>query len=409
MIQPFLLTVSFLFVLIGWSGCSEKNYFEPQEVKGSVQYDGELPAPIVEIGYEGATLADGEYITKEGGLQTYHLPEGYRFISQTEDRVVAAGDCKPNIVYNVKTHRSLEVALPRRLVAGLIIPGSDMLAFVIEGNSFGLYDLAAGKVVAKYDSDPATSADIRIANPKMLDQLVLMPTLDGKLVILKKDTGEKIREIIVGKGKEFNNIIYLNVIGDRLVAATPHRIISVSPKIMDAQSMEIADVIFVSDAIYILGKNGTIYHCDVDLKILNKKKFPFAHFVGAIYGEFIYAVEREGYIIATDPNLAVANVFELPDRIDRWFFTTPDAFYYDKYYFRLNTSTAAPTQEAASPAESDRDLSSGEGNATRHPAPSSTQAGGEEGEDSLSVEGLWHAFKGMFQPDESNDTIQSDE
>ncbi|BDY12281.1 hypothetical protein [Hydrogenimonas cancrithermarum] len=323
-----------LFALLG-TGCSEKNYFEPETIEGVVNYDGELPAKIVEIGYDSATLANGQVITEEG-LLSYHLPKGYRYIAQSGPLVAAAGDCKPNIIFNTETNSSDTIDLPRRLLAALFIPGTDAIAFLIEGNSYGIYDYKAKKTIVKYGSDPALTADIRIASPMMLEQLVLIPTLDGKLVILNKNNGAKVREIVVGKGEEFNNIIFLDVIGNRLVAATPHRIISVSPKLMDAQTLEISHVLFLEDGIYILSKEGTIYHCDTDLKILQSRKFPFAHFVGAIYGEFIYLIEKQGYIIATDPVLASENVFEIPDEIDDWFFATKDTLYYEKYYFKLH-------------------------------------------------------------------------
>jgi len=322
-------------LLMFMSGCSEKHYFEPENIKGRIQYDGVLPAKIVEVGFSGATLKNGQVITQKG-LQNYRLPKDYRFINSYNDLVVAAGDCKQNIVFNKKTNEKILLNLKRRIVSAMFIPETNKLAFLLEGNSYGIYDFKEQKIVSKYNSDKAISTDIRIANPMMLADLVLMPTLDGKLVILNKKDGKRVREIVVGKGEDFNNIIFLKVIGNRLVAATPHRIISVSPKVMDAQNIEISDVIFVQDGIYILSKDGTIYLCDESLKILAKKKLPFAHFVGAIYGEFIYVVEKEGYIVALDLNLASANIFEIPDKIDDWFYSTKDTFYYEKSFFKLH-------------------------------------------------------------------------
>jgi len=317
------------------SGCSDKNYYQPKDIKGRIQYDGELPAEIVEVGFGGATLKNGQVITQKG-LQNFHLPKDYYFVNSYEDLVVASGDCKPNIIYNKKSSKIIELKLKRRIVAAMFIPDTTKLVFVLEGNSYGIYDFKEHKIVSKYNSDKAISADIRIANPISLEDLILIPTLDGKLVVLNRKNGKRVREIVVGKGEEFNNVIFLKVIGNRLVVATPHRIISVSPKIMDSQNIEIRDVLFVQDGIYILSKDGTIYLCDESLKILAKKKLPFAHFVGAIYGEFIYVVEKEGYIIALDLNLASVNVFETPDKIENWFYSTKDTFYYEKYYFKLH-------------------------------------------------------------------------
>jgi hypothetical protein len=323
-----------LFTLIS-TGCSEKNYFSPKKVDGKIVYDGTLPAKIVEVGYHSATLENGEVITDKG-VSSYHVPKGYRYITQSGNLVVAQGDCRPTILLNTETNSSETINLGRPLVAGLLMPEDNMLAFLIEGNSYGLYNYKERRVVAKYRSDTALTADIRIASPILLDQLLLIPTLDGKVVILNRHTGAKIREIIVGKGEVFNNIIFLNILGNRLVAATPHRIISVSPKLMDAQVMEISDVLFMKDSIYILSKDGTIYHCDTDLKIVESKKFPFAHFVGAISGEFIYLIEKEGYVIAITPDFSSYHILKLPEKIDGWFLATKDRLYYDQYYFKLH-------------------------------------------------------------------------
>lgn len=41
---------------------------------------------------------------------------------------------------------------------------------------------------------------------------------------------------------------------------------------------------------------------DADLKVLKERKFPSA-FAGTIHGDFIYMIEKGGYIIATDLDL----------------------------------------------------------------------------------------------------------
>ncbi|MCF6201472.1 MAG: hypothetical protein L3J42_05060 [Hydrogenimonas sp.] len=335
MINRVRFAATLLVFAILAAGCSEKNYFEPSKVDGTVKYDGELPAPIAEIGYKSATLENGMVVT-EDGLQSFKLPTGYRFLAKEGDLVVSAGDCNPNIIYDIRSKESIELKLPRRAVAAMFIPDTKRIAFLLEGNSYGIYDYEKSETLVKYESDKALTADIRIASPMMLENLVLIPTLDGKLAILSRDSGMKVREIIVGKGEEFNNVIFLDVIGDRLVAATPHRVISVSPKLMDALDMEISDILFIKDGIYILSKEGTVYRCDSELKIVGSRKFPFAHFVGALYGESIYLIEREGYIIATDSDLSNAHIFKIPDRIDNWFFAAKERLYYDRYYFELH-------------------------------------------------------------------------
>ena len=79
-----------------------------------------------------------------------------------------------------------------------------------------------------------------------------------------------------------------------------------------------------------------------DLKVLKEKKFPFARFLGAIYGKYIYAVEKEGYLIATDVNLVTSNVFKfsapfygMSSSFDGFLFTSGDSIFYDNKQFKL--------------------------------------------------------------------------
>ncbi|HOI83382.1 MAG TPA: hypothetical protein PKW30_03645, partial [Campylobacterales bacterium] len=94
--------------------------------------------------------------------------------------------------------------------------------------------------------------------------------------------------------------------------------------------------------IYIFTKDGRIILTDTDLKVLKEKKFPFARFVGVIYGKFIYAIEKEGYLIATDVNLASSNVFQfsapfygMSSTIEGFVYTSGDSIFYDNKQFKL--------------------------------------------------------------------------
>ncbi|MCD8477922.1 MAG: hypothetical protein LRY68_08530 [Sulfurospirillum sp.] len=66
---------------------------------------------------------------------------------------------------------------------------------------------------------------------------------------------------------------------------------------------------------------------------LKDRKFTFATFTGTIYGNFIYMIEKGGYVIATDIDLISTNVYKLPDEIESNVFTTEDTLYYKKSFF----------------------------------------------------------------------------
>ncbi len=175
-----------------------------------------------------------------------------------------------------------------------------------------------------------------------MNELVIFPTLDGKLLVV--DTNEKkvVRDVVVSSEKNFNNVIFFNIIGNKLVAATPTKVVSINPTFANFLDADVVDIIFIKDGIYIFTKDGRIILTDTDLKVLKEKKFPFARFVGVIYGKFIYAIEKEGYLIATDVNLASSNVFQfsapfygLSSTIEGFVYTSGDSRCYDNKQIKL--------------------------------------------------------------------------
>ena len=329
--KKILLILSF-YILV-FTGCSTKKYFEPSKVEGEVEFDGKLPAKIVDITREGATLENGQVITKDGLLDV-KLPKDFEYIGEGEGLIVGAHNCGKIVVIDKKNNLVYKKSFEFKRAASAKIK-DNLLALVFDNNELMLIDYKKDKILFKQKSETIYSVDTKIASAYFLGDLILFPTLDGKILIVDKNSYKAIRTIIVGTKKFLNNIIYLNVIENRLVAATPNKIISVNPKTINSIDVDLSDVLFVKDAIYILAKDGRVILADIDLNILKTRKYPFAHFTGAIYGEYIYIIEKEGYLIATDHSLVVSNVFELPSKIDSFLFTAKDKIFFDDRYFQL--------------------------------------------------------------------------
>lgn len=327
----------YIFLVIGFlifTGCSTRKYFEPTEIEGKVEFDGNLPAKIVDVTRDGATLENGQVITVDGLLDV-KLPKDFEYIGGNKDFVVGAHNCGDVVIIDknskktvYKKHFDFKRAASAKIDKNLV-------ALVFDNNEIMLLDFMDDKILFKQKLEKIYSVDTKIASPYFLGDLILYPTLDGKIIIVDKINHKAIRTIIVGTEKFLNNIIFLDVIENRLVAATPQKVVSVNPQNINSLNVELCDVIFVKDAIYILAKDGRVILTDVDLNVLKTRKYPFAHFTGAMYGEFIYIIEKEGYIIATDHSLVVSNIFELPSDIDEYLFTAKDKIYFDDKYFHL--------------------------------------------------------------------------
>jgi len=324
----------FLLILL-FGGCSTKKYFMPEQVAGVVDFDGKLPAPIVDVLRDGATLQNGQFIS-DRGVEPYKLPKGYLFIKRAGDYYLAADRCHKVVVIDAKSKKKIfekdfKMKAP---VAANFKDGK--LALVFDNDSLLLFDTTTGQNIYSSTQSPDIAVDTKIANPYFLGKLVIFPTLDGKIVVVDSESGKELRTLIVGTHKYFNNVIFLDVIDEKLIAATPNKIISVTPQFTNSLDVELSDVLYVKNRVYLLTKDGRIILTDSQLNPLKERKFNFAHYTGAIYGEFIYLIEKSGYIIAVDKDLRAANVFELPEAIDNYIFTAHDTLYYDDKYFRLN-------------------------------------------------------------------------
>ena len=330
------LSVLFSLALLGlmMAGCGTKRqYFTPETLSGKVSYDGSLPASMVDSTREGATLANGQIITKKG-LSKVTLAEGFMYLGEDKGRYVSASQCGELRIID-ENQKELFTQKFSGIVASATLR-DHLLALVLGSNELLLVDIRDGKHLLALKQDNVFVLDSRIAAPFFLGDLIVYPTLDGKLMIIDEKTRKPIRDVVVSNEKFFGNIIYLQVLGDRLVAATKSKVVSINPKSMGFLEADVKDVIVLENRIFVFTKDGRVILTDPDLKVLKERKFPFATFAGTIYGNFVYMIERGGYIIATDLDLISLNVYKLPDEIETHMFTTRDTLYYKNNFFKLN-------------------------------------------------------------------------
>lgn len=328
------IVFSLLALLLVVSGCGTKRqYFEPEALAGKVSYDGSLPGSIVDAVRDGATLSNGQVITKKG-LSNVLLPEGFVYLGEDQGRYVAASKCGALQIIDA----SKKVLFTKECSVSVASASlkANILALVLGSNELILIDINDGKEMMHLKQDNVYVLDSRIAAPYFLGDLIVFPTLDGKLVIVDAQSKKPIRDVVVSNEKFFGNIIYLQVLGDRLVAATKSKVVSISPKSISFLEKEVKDVIVLENRIFVFTKDGSIILSDADLRVMKERKFPFATFAGTIYGDFIYMIEKGGYVIATDLDLVSTNVYQLPDEIESHIFTTGDALYYKDHFFKLN-------------------------------------------------------------------------
>lgn len=318
----------FLFI----AGCSSKKYYEPETLKGDIDYSGSLPASIVHVGRHGATLSNGQVIT-EAGLQEISLPENHIYIHRGGSFIITSDLCGKLALLDSQGTIQKELTFDAEIVSAAI--KEDYLAILLSNNTIMLRSISEDKVLFEEKGESTFAHDSINASPLFLSDLIIFPTLDGKMVIIDANSYKSIRNIVVNSEKFFNNIIFMEVLDNRLVAATQRKIISVSPDLINTYEADIRNILFLRDTIYIQTKDGRIVKTDNDLNVKEEKKLRFAHFTGIAHGRYIYSVEKQGFLITMDPDLKSKEVYEMPSEIDSKLYATQDRIYFDDNYIEL--------------------------------------------------------------------------
>jgi hypothetical protein len=328
------LYLALITVVLLFTGCDNKKYFEPTSVDGSIYPTGNLPETIKSTKRDGATLANG-YIAVADGVYDLKLTEGFEYVSNSKEYIFVTNSIGDFIIYN-KSDKSIykKLKLNAKVLSATL--DDDMLALSIMDNSHLLYSLTENRQLFYHKEDTVNAIDIRVANPYFFKDLVLMPTLNGRVLVVDRYKQKILKNINIDTSKEFANIIFFKIVDETLVAATQNKIISMSSLNINEKEMSIKDVLFFENQIYTMGKDGTITILDNDLEPIKSKKFPFAVFVGNIYGKRIYVLEKTGYVVSLDRHLIKTNVYNFGAIEDSKIVVAGDKIYFNDRYFKIN-------------------------------------------------------------------------
>ncbi len=325
-----LLLASSVATLI-FSGCGSRQYYTPERTYNASTAN--MGDSIIHYSRDGATLASGNVLTKNQMVKL-KLEKGFHFINNAKNVAITAdsqGNC--NIVAAKGTVASAK--FPNALVAGTII--GKYLVYVLQNNNFGVYDFESKSIVYNSKSEKAYAIDTRIANPLHIDNLVVIPTLDGKLVILDLTTLKVSKEMYVSTEKSLNNVIFLGRLNNTLIGATPNKVLSISSKGKKELDKAISEVIIDKDAVFVFAKDGKIMQLNDQLTVNSEKKFKFAHFsVATVYNDKIYSLDKQGYLIVSNKSFSKHKVYQVPE-VDGYAFVSNGKIYYDGTIIKLNT------------------------------------------------------------------------
>ena len=293
-----------LLSLFLFTACSGKKYFEPEDVSSNIELNKEsMSSSISSMNKIGGTLNNKQVITKNG-ISSYELPEGFDFLNITEDGRIIATNYIDKIL----------IGKEERVVKDVVVAASlknEKLALVYSSNTIELLDINTSKTLFKEYLPLSLANDTRITNPYFMGNLILFPTLNGKVIIVSSSNNESIKNISVDPDNEFNNIISLNVIESTqtLIVASPNKIVSISPKEILSKDYEIRDIIVNKENIYLATIDGQIIKLTANLDQVAKKKYKYAKIHALAFTDSLYAVESQGYLINIKDDFAEDTIY----------------------------------------------------------------------------------------------------
>ena len=298
-----ILTSTLALVL--FTACSGKKYYEPKETSDDIELNkSSIGSSIKSFNRIGGTLEDNKFITKAGVSNT-ELPEGFQFLNTTEDGKIIATNYIDKILIGNE-----EKPMKDPIVAASV--KNNKLAVIHSNNTMELIDLTSNKTLFKEYLPISLANDTRIANPLFFGNLILFPTLNGRVLIVSSTNNEQIKNIAVDHEHEINNIIELGVIENEqtLIVASSNKIVSISPKEILSKNYRIRDVVVSGKDIYVATIDGQLIKLSSSLEEVAKKKYKYAKFHTLAFTNSLYAVESQGFLINIDKDFKKDTVYD---------------------------------------------------------------------------------------------------
>jgi len=317
------------FFLLIFTGCSSKQYFEPEDTYSYKGTTLDLNSAIIDLNSDGATLEDKSFISKEGLLN--NSKENYKFLNFSDNTIISADS---SATIHLKNEQLDEVFLFDKNIISAS-KNKNLLAFGSIDNSITLYDIQTKRTIFKEYSKHSSVNNIKIANPIFLNTVVLYPTLDGKVVILDLKTNTIIKTINIDPSSDINNIIFLKEINDTLIAATSKKLFSFVNGKVNIKELDVQNVIIDKKNIYVATLDGEIIKYDFFLTKIDSKKFRFAKINALAFGTSLYALESQGFLIRISEDFKTVKIFDFSFDEEEKVIAIDNKIYFEDEYIIL--------------------------------------------------------------------------
>lgn len=324
--------VVFCICVCALVGCSSKKHFEPKVINGEVTFENKLPSPIKNANRLGAVLKDNTLLTFEQGRTPIVLESQYKFLTQDKAKYIFQKACKDIVIMESDTLQTI----PFDTCILSASAKDSKLAMILNDNTLVYYDLKARAEIFSQKYPAALAINAYLASPHITDKYIIFPDLEGKILIYDIAQNKIIKDILISSDKFFNNVIYMYSQEHYLLAATAKRISAIIDDKSFKYDVDLRDVLFFNNKVYVLSIEGEILELDHTLKLLRKVRLPFAVLSGiVIANNTLYTLEKGGYLIALDLGEFAPMVYKNHLSKKKSLFYNRDTFFYDKVYKRF--------------------------------------------------------------------------
>lgn len=327
-----LSLLSVVIVTIFFTACSSRETFKPNNVVGDWEKVGDTEFTISNIAPNAAVVEDKKVLVSDK-VSNITIPDGHTLLGYSDGWIMST-----NIVGDLTLQHADDFArLYNFKLKSTIATASvkdDILAVLFSNNEMALYSISKKELLLKEEGDAPLAVNYKIIEPYFRDDLVMFSTLDGKVVIISTQRKKKFRTSIVSTEDNFNNVIYFNLVDNKIIAATGHKVLSLSDKEVRAK-YDIRGAVDDGRNVFLATKQGEIISLSSDLQQNAKLKFPFAHFLGMIFNNGkLYALEKAGYIIEMSRDLLEYSVYDA-DFDNGYVYINGKTFYIDDEFISV--------------------------------------------------------------------------
>ncbi|EAL5903173.1 hypothetical protein DSE64_06525, partial [Campylobacter lari] len=306
----------FIITLIFFSACGTKReYYQPTQLEQLPYNSKNINGKIVNFNNNIAQLNNNAFIDNKGNITALKIDKNYNILNICQEEILIADNDGNFKILNLQGEELFSHKFNESVVSANV--DGDDIALILASNTLVYANKNLG-IRMLQNLGTAYAQDSRYANPYFLNTIIIYPMLNGKLAILNKSTLKVNKEILVSSEEFFNNIIYLHVKNDTMVAATAQKIIVVTPNRTLYLNENIKEVNINDKEIFILTKDGRVIKNDYNLRKIDEIKFQFALFSkSTLYNDSLYIFEKTGYLIKLNTNLKDFTVYKLNEAIDK--------------------------------------------------------------------------------------------